>query len=104
MFFANTGAPIYWELENKLFLDPNMSPDLLRAGFLQIGNPFIGQYDPICFDGNSRTVEHRIVQLDHEEILCNKRMTLVKDVAPSFPDLLRALLGSDLSRGWPDRL
>jgi len=104
MFFANTGAPIYWELENKLFLDPNMSPDLLRVGFLQIGNPFIGQYDPICFDCNSRTVEHRIVQLDHEEILSNKRITLVKDVATSFPDLLRALLGADLSRGWPDQL
>jgi hypothetical protein len=75
-FFANTGADVYWKLEKKLFLDPNMSPDLLRAGFLQIGNPFIGNYDPICFDCNRRTVEHRIVQLDHEEILCNSRITL----------------------------
>jgi hypothetical protein len=103
-FFANTGTDVYWELETKLFLDPNMSPHLLRAGFLQIGQWFIGHYDPICFDGNSRTVEHRIVQLDHEEILCNSRVTLVKEIAPSFPDLLRGLLGSDLSRGWPDRI
>jgi hypothetical protein len=101
-FFANTGADIYWELEKKLFLDPNMSPHLLRAGFLQIGNPFIGNYDPICFDCNSQTVEHRIVQLDHEEILCNSRIVFVGEIAPSFPDLLRGLLSSDLSRGWPD--
>jgi len=103
-FFANTGADVYWELDTKLFLDPNMSPHLLRAGFLQIGQWFIGHYDPICFDCNSRTVEYRIVQLDHEEILCNSRVTLVKEIAPSFPDLLRGLLGSDLSRGWPDRI
>jgi hypothetical protein len=79
-----------------------MSPHLLRAGFLQIGQWFIGHYDPMCFDCNSRTVEPRIVQLDHEEILCNTRIVLVKEIAPSFPDLLRGLLGSDLSRGWPD--
>ena len=29
-----------------------MSPDLMRAGFLQIGNPFIGNYDPIFTDAS----------------------------------------------------
>jgi hypothetical protein len=61
----------------------------------------MGNYDPICFDCNSRTVERLIVQLDHEEILCNSRMMLVWGIAPSFPDLLRGLLSSDLSPGWP---
>lgn len=57
------------------------------------------------WSGRSReqqTVEHRIVQLDHEEILCNSRIVFVGEIAPSFPDLLRGLLSSDLSRGCPD--
>jgi len=92
MFFANTGEDTFWELEKRLFEDPHMSPALLRAGLLQIGNPFFYNYDPVCFDCKGPRFEKRIVQVDHEEILCNDRIQVVKEIAPSFPDLLRALL------------
>jgi hypothetical protein len=92
-FFANTGTDTHWELETRLFLDPHMSPYLLRAGFVQIGNPFFPNYDPVCFDCNGRALEPRIVQLDHEEILYNDRTTIVQEIAQSFPDLLHAVVG-----------
>jgi hypothetical protein len=92
MFFANTGEDTFWELGNRLFQDPHMSPHLLRAGFLQIGNPYFYNYDPVCFEGNSPRIEKRIVQLDHEEILQRGEMKIVKEIAPSFVDLVDAAL------------
>lgn len=90
MFFANTGEDTVWELAKRLFNDPYMSPHLLAAGFLQIGNPCFYNYDPICFDCNSSSPESRIVQLDHEAILQHGDMTVLKEVAPSFIDFLQA--------------
>lgn len=92
MFFANTGEDTFWELGKRLFQDPHMSPHLLKAGFLQIGNPYFYNYDPVCFDGHDPRIEKRIVQLDHEEILQRGEMTIVKEIAPSFVDLMYAAL------------
>jgi len=89
MFFANTGQDTFWELGKRLFKDEHMSPHLLTAGFLQVGNPFISNYDPVCFDCSSPGSEKRIVQLDHEAILQHGRMRTVKEIAPSFVDFLR---------------
>src|SRR5262245_47373634 len=66
MLFANTGEENFWELSNRIFADRYMSSALLKRGFIQIGNPFFYNYDPVCFDateGHQR--ERRIVQLDH---------------------------------------
>jgi hypothetical protein len=90
MFFANTGEDTYWELEHRLVRDPHMSPQLLRAGFLQIGDPFFYNYDPVCFDCKSPSIEKRVVQLDHEAILLHGDMKVVKEIAPSFLDFVRA--------------
>lgn len=90
MFFANTGHDTFWELGKRVFQDEHMSPQLLKAGFLQLGNPYFYNYDPVCFDCNSPRPEMRIVQLDHEAILQRGQMTLVKEVAPSFVDFLHA--------------
>jgi hypothetical protein len=98
MFFANTGEDKFWELGARLFLDPHMSPALLQAGFLQFGNPYFYNYDPVCFDCKGPGLEKRIVQIDHEEILCNDRIQIAREIAPSFPDLLRALLDD-----WPSK-
>lgn len=92
MFFANTGEDIFWELGKRLFKDKHMSPHLLRAGFLQVGNPFFYNYDPVCFDINSPRIEKRIVQLDHEAILQHREMKIIKELAPSFVDLVEAAL------------
>ena len=92
MLFANTGEDTFWELGKRLFQDAHMSPHLLKAGFLQIGNPFFYNYDPVCFDGRSPRIEKRIVQLDHEAILQRREMKIVREVAPSFVDLIRAMV------------
>jgi hypothetical protein len=90
MFFANTGMDTYWELEKRLSQDPHMSPQLLEAGFLQIGNPFFYHYDPVCFECNGPRIEKRMVQLDHEAILQQRRMIAVREIASSFVEFLRA--------------
>jgi hypothetical protein len=92
MFFANTGEDTFWELGRRLFQDKHMSPQLLESGFLQIGNPFFYNYDPVCFDCKSPRIEKRIVQLDHEAILQHGEMNVVKEVAASFVDFVHAAL------------
>ena len=93
LFFANHSEETFWDLSRRLFLDPTMSPALLSAGFLQIGNPYFYNYDPICFDCNPGVTEPRLVQLDHEAILCNREIHIIKEIAPSFVDLLRGAVG-----------
>jgi len=47
-------------------------------------------YDPVCFDMNSRKKNHemRVVKIDHEEILCNYRVKVVAELAPNFEALV----------------
>ena len=89
LFFANHSEETFWDLSRKLFLDPTMSPALLNAGFIQIGNPYFYNYDPVCFDCNHGATEPRLVQLDHEAILCDDEIRIVREIAPSFVDLLK---------------
>jgi hypothetical protein len=84
--FGNTGQNIQWELKDKIFRDEFMATQLMRGGFLHFASPNEYDYDPICFD--TREGGERIVQLNHEEILCNSRIELVKEIAPSFLDLV----------------
>jgi hypothetical protein len=92
MFFANTGEDTFWDLEKRLFQDEHMSPQLLEAGFLQIGNPFFYNYDPVCFDAKGPRIEKPLVQLDHEAILQHGKMKIIREIAPSFVDLIDAAL------------
>jgi hypothetical protein len=92
LFFANHREETDWDLSRKLFLDPVMSPILLGAGFIQIGNPFFYNYDPVCFDATSGRTETRLVQLDHEAILCHREIRIIKETASSFIELLKASL------------
>jgi hypothetical protein len=84
-----------WESDaSELFhvLPPNegsLSELLLPAGYVQIGRPDTGNFDAICLDLNSakQNRECRIVRTDHEEILCNFRVTITGEVWPSFTNL-----------------
>jgi hypothetical protein len=63
--------------------------ELVPAGYLQFGKGPGVNYDPVCFDfrhplGNG---DCPVVQIDHEEILCNYRVKVVKTLATSFMDL-----------------
>ena len=88
LLFANHREETFWDLSKRLFWDPTLSPALLSAGFIQIGNPYFYNYDPVCFDCNLAATEPRLVQLDHEAILCESELRIVKEIAPSFVDIL----------------
>ena len=92
LLFANTGQPTPWELSERIFADRYMSPVLLQAGFIQIGNPFFYNYDPVCFDTTSAKREYPIVQLDHEVALQTGGIGIVRRVAPSFIDFVNGVL------------
>jgi hypothetical protein len=54
-------------------------------GYIQFGKGPAMDYDPVCFDVSSRNNrDNRIVKIDHEEILCNYRIKVVSEIAPSF--------------------
>jgi hypothetical protein len=64
---------------------------LLPAGYLQIGRPDTGDFDAICFDLNDGG-DQRIVQADHEEILCNCRVKITAELWPSFITIVEKVL------------
>ena len=92
LLFANTGEELFWELEKRLFGDSHMSPALLAAGYIQIGNPYFFNYDPVCFVPGAASDERRIVQLDHEAILHSKAVRIVDEIAPSFVGFMTGAL------------
>ena len=92
MLFANTGQENFWELRKRIFADAHMSATLLKAGFIQIGNPFFYNYDPVCFNTKEGKLEHPIVQLDHESALQFGETKVVKEIASSFVDFLSSVV------------
>jgi hypothetical protein len=77
-FRQMTNAPAIWDA-------------LLPSGFIQFGKGPDLDYDPVCFDIKTRRTgaDCRIVKIDHEEILCNNRVKVVAELAPSFYQLVQ---------------
>jgi hypothetical protein len=71
--------------------DRGLWESLIPAGFIQFGKGPDIDYDPVCFDIKKRTKngDYRVVKIDHEEILCNYRVKVVAELAPSFEELMR---------------
>jgi hypothetical protein len=71
--------------------DAGLTESLIPAGYIKFGKGPDMDYDPVCFDIKSRTKreDYRIVKIDHEEILCNYRVKVVAELAPSFEQLIR---------------
>lgn len=85
MLLANTGHRVFYEFSARAFGDKHLFPTLHEHGYLQIGNPYEGNYDPVCFDTRRRARDDApIVQLDHEEILIRNRIHVVQEIAPTF--------------------
>ncbi len=63
---------------------------LIDAGYIRFAMGPDIDYDPVCFDISSRKKnrDYRIVKIDHEEILCNNRIKVVAELAPSFQQLV----------------
>ena len=70
---------------------------LLPAGYVQIGRPDTGDFDPVCFDLNAprQNREYEIVRIYHEEILCNWRVKVRGKLWPSFPKLIQHVTSGD---------
>ena len=79
----------------KISKDPANWNLLSRSGYIQFGKGPDMDYDPVCFDITSREKgrEYPIVKLDHEEILCNDRLKIVSQLAPSFEQLVLRTIG-----------
>jgi hypothetical protein len=87
---ANPPGPDLEGFFRGISKDPGLWDALIPAGFLRFGKGPDMDYDPVCFDMNSRKTnrEMRIVKIDHEEILCNYRVKVAAELAPSFEALV----------------
>jgi hypothetical protein len=67
----------------------------LPAGYIQFGRGPDVNYDPVCFDTrrDPGSRDAPIVQLDHEDILCNRRLRVVAELARSFRALVLDVIG-----------
>jgi hypothetical protein len=91
-----------WESDSSPYIEEasaakgSLSELLLPAGYVQIGRPDTGDFDAICFDFNeqSQNREYRMVQVDHEDILCNWKVTVSSELWPSFIKLVDSALCS----------
>jgi hypothetical protein len=96
---ANPSGPDLEDFFRQISRDRGLWEALLPAGYLRFGKGAGGDYDPVCFDMNSRTKsrEMRIVKIDHEEILCNYKVKVVAELAPSFEALVQSTI--ELAKG-----
>jgi len=87
---ANPPGPDLSGLLSEMTKDLAFRKSLPAAGFIQFGKGPDVDYDPVCFDVRARTKGHdyKIVKIDHEEILCNNRIRVVAELAPSFEQLM----------------
>jgi hypothetical protein len=74
--------------------DDGLYSALSKAGYLQFGKGPGVDYDPVCFDLGRRRPDGdcRIVQFDHEQILCNERLVEVAELASSFRGLMELII------------
>lgn len=88
---ANPPGPDLLRLLKELSRDPAFWEHLRPAGYIQFARGSDIDYDPVCFDIKRRKKngDCPIVKIDHEEILCNNRVKVVKELAPSFDVLVR---------------
>lgn len=75
--------------------DPVIWGSLQQNGYIQFAKGHDLDYDPVCFDLSARKKngEYEIVKIDHEQILCNSRVKVVKKMAPSFRELVLQTIG-----------
>jgi hypothetical protein len=88
---ANPPGQDFCRLIAEIMKDKALWDVLTPNGYLQFGKGPDLNYDPVCFDFNKPGMDgdYRIVQIDHEEILCKYRIKEVAELAPSFKDLVK---------------
>jgi hypothetical protein len=89
-FFGNRGDNDRDDLVVGSLSDPVLARVSQQHGFVQVGRPDTGTYDPVCFDMRRRSKdgEAPLVCLDHEEILIHGRIRVVRQCAKSFAEAI----------------
>ncbi len=93
LFFANTpeGTELR-ELRSRLFSE-DLSPPLLRSGYIQIGQPAGESYDPVCFAPYAEdATDGPLVRIDHEGIIQGDVVEVMAEVAPSLRHLMNSVI------------
>ena len=87
---TNEPAEDFSPLLSAMRVDAHLSATLVPNGYIQFGKGPDVNYDPVCFDFRQRQKngDCRIVQLDHEAILCNGRIGAITEIAPNFRSLV----------------
>ena len=87
---ANPAGTDLKGIQLEIFRDKCLWKELIPQGYIQFGKGPDVNYDPVCFDTRRRQKDDdcRVVQLDHEAILCDRRIREVAELAPSFRDLV----------------
>lgn len=97
---ANPPGPDLDGFFKEISKDPGLWASLVPAGYLRFGKGPDMDYDPVCFDMDSRKKnrEMRVVKIDHEEILSNRRIKVVGELAPTFEALVLQTISAANSR------
>jgi hypothetical protein len=86
---ANPPGPTLSGLLHAICRDQAFVDVLIPAGFVPFGKATDLNYDPICFDLNSRQADDcPVIQFEHEAILCHGRIGERRQRAASFRELL----------------
>ncbi len=96
-----------WESDSNKYIVEASAPKnslselLIPAGYVQIGRPDTGDFDAICFDLNrqAQNREYRVVQVDHEDILCNWKVRVTGELWPSFVKIVELCTEQRRSEG-----
>jgi hypothetical protein len=103
----NPPGPDLSTLERAIFRDPGLVEVLIPNALVQFGKAGGGHYDPVCFDMRRRSkADAPIVRVEHEAILCHRRLGEVDEIAPSFRDLVERVIARASERRTrrdPDR-
>jgi len=81
--------------------DRGLWETLAPQRYFPFGQGGCQSYDPVCFDLRHRLSDGDcpVVGIDHEEILCNYRIKVVFELAPSFRDLVLNTI-REARAGW----
>jgi hypothetical protein len=86
--------PALQRLTKAITADAFLFRVLAQGGFVPFGKGPDVDYDPVCFDLSRRDEDGDcpVVKFDHEEILIRERLVVVKEMAPSFRELMTLII------------
>jgi hypothetical protein len=94
--FGNPPGPLAKGLVAAIIADPLHRTILLPSGLVPFARAPGGNYDLICFDTNTRSARSDcpLVQIDHEALLCHKRILQRRQLWPTFRSFAEAVIST----------